>query len=470
MENFNEIDEQQEQNPSKDVSNKDVQVANVNGIVEGDGEPKKEVVVNENTKNEAEIVVEEKENKVEKNYSFGEEINFLSHLKVPEKKAWAKLKTKIEEAIRGKMVTHENPKKDDHEAEKRDGSPPPTFVRDSSLREESNNSLSELKEYEKKAFTELRAKVEEAIHGNNLLKGRKEQPDTKPLEEKEEEDGEKKEITKENDDNVLWGVVLLPSKGDNGTDEILLKFLRAREFNANEAFEMLRNTLQWRKENDIDSILNEKFDSDLDSIGYMNGVDRHGHHVCYNNFGLFGDDDMYNNILGTEEKRGKFLRWRVQLMEKGIQKLDFKSGGLSSFLQINNLKEAPSPLKKELRLATNKVVGLLQDNYPEFVAKNIFINVPFWFYAFTVLLFPFLTQRTKSKFVFARPAKAAETLLKYISVSEIPVHYGGLKRENDSDFSTEDTVMEVIVNAGSTESIEIPVLEVQVERFLLSLC
>lgn len=51
-------------------------------------------------------------------------------------------------------------------------------------------------------------------------------------------------------------------------------------------------------------------------------------------------------------------------------------------------------------------------------------------------------------------------------MSEIPVHYGGLKRENDSEFSTEDTVMEVIVNAGSTESIEIPVLEVQVERFL----
>lgn len=67
-------------------------------------------------------------------------------------------------------------------------------------------------------------------------------------------------------------------------------------------------------------------------------------------------------------------------MEKGIQKLDFKPGGVSSFLQINDLKDAPSPLKKELRLATNNVVAVLQDNYPEFVAKNVsFLNHGVWF-------------------------------------------------------------------------------------------
>merc|ERR1712183_780921 len=38
-------------------------------------------------------------------------------------------------------------------------------------------------------------------------------------------------------------------------------------------------------------------------------------------------------------------------------------------------------------------------------------------------------------------------------------HSGGLKQENDSEFSTEDAVMEVTVKAGTTENIEIPVLE-----------
>ena len=76
------------------------------------------------------------------------------------------------------------------------------------------------------------------------------------------------------------------------------------------------------------------------------------------------------------------------------------------------------------------------------------------------LLSPFLTQRTRKKFVFARPSKVTETLLKYISVEEIPVQYGGLKREEDTEFSVEDGgVSEIVFKAGSTTTIEIPAPE-----------
>ena len=106
-------------------------------------------------------------------------------------------------------------------------------------------------------------------------------------------------------------------------------------------------------------------------------------------------------------------------------------------------------------------VNLLQDNYPEFVARNIFVNVPFWYYALNALLSPFLTQRTKSKFVVARPAKVTETLLKYIPAEELPVQYGGFKRENDFEFHNQDSaVSEITVKAGSTETIEISADEV----------
>lgn len=58
-------------------------------------------------------------------------------------------------------------------------------------------------------------------------------------------------------------------------------------------------------------------------------------------------------------------------MEKGIQKLDLRPGGASSLIQINDLKNSPGPAKKELRLATKHAIGILQDNYPELVAKNV---------------------------------------------------------------------------------------------------
>ncbi|KAM1244977.1 hypothetical protein ACFX2I_036227 [Malus domestica] len=216
------------------------------------------------------------------------------------------------------------------------------------------------------------------------------------------------------------------------------KARRAREFKVNEAFEMLKKTLQWRKESKIDSILDEDVCADLSFAAYLNGVDREGHPVCYNIFGVFDNEELYQMTFGNEENGGQFLRWRLQLMEKSVQKLDLRPGGVTSLLQINDLKNSPGPVKKELRIATKQAVGLLQDNYHELVAKKIFINVPFWYYALNALLSPFLTQRTKSKFVVARPAKVTETLLKYIPTQEIPAQYGGFKRDNDSEFSAED--------------------------------
>ncbi|KAH0985248.1 hypothetical protein GBA52_012425 [Prunus armeniaca] len=381
----------------------------------------------------------------------------------------------------------------------------PTAVEKSSSYKEESNFLSDLKEFERKALSELKLKLEEAILGNNIFK--KEEPKENEEKEKkvaeeeekkeEKEDEKKEEIAEEVDekkteegdevpvaeekeaaaqegeeekkpeegcevdkDISLWGVPLFPGKGFEGTDVVLLKFLRAREFKVNEAFEMLKKTLQWRKESKIDSILDEDICADLSSAAYLNGVDSEGHPVCYNIFGVFDNEELYQKTFGNEEKRGQFLRWRLQLMEKSIQKLDLRPGGASSLLQINDLKNSPGPVKKELRIATKQAVGLLQDNYPELVAKNIFINVPFWYYALNALLSPFLTQRTKSKFVVARPAKVTETLLKYIPAQEIPSQYGGFKRDNDTEFSSEDcAVSELILRAGSTGTIQIDTAE-----------
>ncbi|CAI9784023.1 unnamed protein product [Fraxinus pennsylvanica] len=300
---------------------------------------------------------------------------------------------------------------------------------ESSLMNEEKGLFSDLKEHEKKALTELRLKIEEAILKNRLFKGK----------------NEEKEVQKEK-----------PGKENDGS----IKDGEKREFKVNDAFEMLKNTLKWRKENKIDSIMEEDFGNGYDKMAYTRGLDREGHMVCYNVYGVLANDEVYDMTTGTEATRGRFLRWRFQLMEQQLQKLDFKPSGISSLLQINDLKNTAGPSRKDLWLATKKGVGILQDNYPEFVARNIFINVPSWYYAFNALLSPFLTQRTKSKFVFSRPARVTETLLKYISVEEIPVHHGGLRKENDPDFSIEDAASEITVKPGVTETIEIPAPEV----------
>ncbi|CAA6657983.1 unnamed protein product [Spirodela intermedia] len=225
---------------------------------------------------------------------------------------------------------------------------------------------------------------------------------------------------------------------------------------------MLRNTLQWRKE--ATSILSWRSPGGGAGGGRLHGRRRSGGPPCVLQHlrGLPGLA-VYEKAFGSEEKVEKFLRWRFQMMEKGIQNLDFRPGGVASILQISDLKNSPGLSRKELRNAMQRALGLLQDNYPEFVAKNIIINVPFWYYALNALLSPFLTQRTKNKFVVVRPSKVTETLLKYIPAHAIPVQYGGLRRENDDQFSglgDDGGVSELVVKPGSVENIEIPVPEV----------
>ncbi|KAE8668475.1 Patellin-2 [Hibiscus syriacus] len=254
----------------------------------------------------------------------------------------------------------------------------------------------------------------------------------------------------------IWGIPLL---ADEKSDVILLKFLRARDFKVNDAFTMIKNTVRWRKEFGIDSLLDEDLGNELDKVVFMHGFDKEGHPVCYNVYGEFQDKEMYQNTFSDEEKRTKFLRWRIQFLEKSIRKLDFTPNGINTIVQVNDLKNSPGPAKKELRQATNQALNLLQDNYPEFVAKQVFINVPWWYLAFNRMISPFLTQRTKSKFVCAGPSKSAETLFKYIAPEQVPVQYGGLSREGEQEFTVVDAVTEVTIKPATKHTIEFPITE-----------
>ncbi|KAA0041882.1 patellin-3-like [Cucumis melo var. makuwa] len=252
----------------------------------------------------------------------------------------------------------------------------------------------------------------------------------------------------------IWGIPLL---ADERTDVILLKFLRARDFKVKESLTMLKNTIQWRKDFKIEELLEEDLGSDLEKVVFMHGSDKEGHPVCYNVYGEFQSRELYQKTFSDEEKREKFLRWRIQFLEKSIRKLDFNPGGICTIVQVNDLKNSPGLGKWELRQATKHALQIFQDNYPEFVAKQVFINVPWWYLAVNKMISPFLTHRTKSKFVFAGPSKSADTLLRYITAEELPVKYGGMSK--DGEFETCDSVTEITVKPSAKHSVEYPVAQ-----------
>lgn len=148
----------------------------------------------------------------------------------------------------------------------------------------------------------------------------------------------------------------------------------------------------------------------------------------------------------------------IQFHEKRIRELDFRPGGISTTFQVTDLKNSQGISKPEIRQVVDQVVQLLLNNYPEFVAKQFFINAPWWYMAYYKIISPLLTQRTKSKFAFAGPSLSTATLFKYISADQIPPQYGGLNK--DGDFGAADTVTEIMVKPSAMQIEEFPVTQV----------
>lgn len=102
------------------------------------------------------------------------------------------------------------------------------------------------------------------------------------------------------------------------------------------------------------------------------------------------------------------------------------------------------------------------------------------------MISPFLTQRSKSKFVVASPSRSTETLFKlvilfiflininyenwerinvrnyenrYIGCEQIPTQYGGLSK--DGDFGFGDSVSEITVKPSGKHIVEFVVTQVK---------
>jgi hypothetical protein len=175
----------------------------------------------------------------------------------------------------------------------------------------------------------------------------------------------------------IWGVPLNPPRdagpGDERADVVLLKFLRARDFRVRDAHAMVLRCEAWRAEFRADAVLEEDLGfKDLEGVvAYMHGWDRDGHPVCYNAYGVFRDRAMYDRVFGDGDRLARFLRWRVQVMERGVRALQLRPGGVNAIIQVTDLRDMP---KRELRAASNQILSLFQDNYPEMVARKVLVS------------------------------------------------------------------------------------------------
>ncbi|XP_071729320.1 patellin-3-like [Rutidosis leptorrhynchoides] len=426
----------------------------VTAVVEKEGPPESDVA--------------EKKEKTSESTSFKEESNVAGELPDPQKKALDELKALVQEALNKHEFTAPPPPSKEEEKSAEEVAPVKVEEEETAaVTTDTSETVVECKKEEtvaevKEDVPEVKEPVPEVTEPvKEETEAVKEVTEPEEVERKIEaiEETIVATVTEETptapqpapEEVSIWGIPLL---ADERSDVVLLKFLRARDFKVKEAFTMLKNVVAWRKEFGIESLLDENLGSEQEKVVYMHGTDKEGHPVCYNAYGEYGNKELYNQTFATDEKRTKFLQWRIQFLEKSIRKLDFSPDGICTIVQVIDFKNSPGPFQWELRQTTNQALQLFQDNYPEFIAKQVFINVPFLYLAFYKIISPFFTQRTKSKFVFAGPSKTAETLFKCIAPELVPVQYGGLSREGEQEFTSSDSVTEDIIKPATKHCIE----------------
>lgn len=140
----------------------------------------------------------------------------------------------------------------------------------------------------------------------------------------------------------------------------------------------------------------------------------------------------------------RFLRWRVDLMERSVEFLDLKSAKepipdwnseqstvdpyqsmqVHDYLQVSFFR-TPSEVKN----ASKKTIELFQKYYPELLEKKFFVNVPFlmgWVYNAMKLL---VAKETFKKLIML---SYGEELAKHMGSISIPTAYGGKGEPLDS--------------------------------------
>jgi len=221
----------------------------------------------------------------------------------------------------------------------------------------------------------------------------------------------------------MWGVPLNPSKVDDArVSVILLKFIKACNYNVEDATKRLVATIKWREEFKASETINEEFPKEVfGTLGHVFGHDKEGRPITWNVYGGIDQQAVFGDV-------DRFLRWRVGLMERGLRQVNFTT--VDSMVQVHDYAGASRDANsKKAAAAASK---LFTDHYPELLYQKYFVNVPtvltyvFWLFK------PILPAATfaKLKVVGVGPSVIGKELCRVVPTEELPKRYGG----NAEDF------------------------------------
>ncbi|CAM0872523.1 unnamed protein product [Alopecurus aequalis] len=196
-------------------------------------------------------------------------------------------------------------------------------------------------------------------------------------------------------------------------DFMLRRFLRARDHNIGKASAMFLKYLAWKraaKPNGSiteDEVRNELAQEKL----YVQGHDKMGRPMVY----LFGA-----RHLAAKRDLNEFKRYVVYILENTCTKLPVGQEKFASVVDLRGFGYANYDIRAMLA-----ALDIMQNNYPERLGRVFLIHVPYVFMTAWKMVYPFIDDNTKKKFVFVADRDLDATLRDAIDVSQLPEEFGG---------------------------------------------
>ena len=214
------------------------------------------------------------------------------------------------------------------------------------------------------------------------------------------------------------------------TEWFLNRFIRARKYNMKEVIKMLEQYFKWRKNVNMNKIMNmdpirRAKIRNIHESGFC-GVDREGRPIIIERFMLTDIkaflsseyDDVREAYMLSKYERFAHIIYPLasQAAKKRIDSIlviyDLKGVNFSKFFDSN--------FKKFVKF----LIGVVQDNYPEMLAKLIMVNVSVTFRAIWAVIKHWMDKQTLSKMEL-HGGVPTERLLQYIDIDTLPDFLGG---------------------------------------------
>jgi len=235
------------------------------------------------------------------------------------------------------------------------------------------------------------------------------------------------------EENVVVPRTMCANGGETGA---LLRYLRARKLDVTKATSMLRATIAWREENDIDALLSSPLDEDefrANAAMYpasYHGEDAAGRPVYMERTGSAQFAALVTK-LGQEgflrmHLRGMEYQYRVLLPSASVAR-NAPITQMCNVIDVGELSLYDTVSHGEVLRALKAIAAVDADHYPENLGITLVCNAPWSFTSAWSVVRLFLDTKTQAKFkVLGKGKEQLKALEEALGgIDKVPAFLGG---------------------------------------------